>query len=223
MAEDARLTPLGVMVLALLAEGDMHPYEMMRLLRQRRGDRILRVTNGTFYHTVARLERDGLIAEVGVDRDGNRPERTTYTLLPESRLVLEEWVRSGLGRADRTADFRVALAEAHNLPRAEVVELLGARCAALRDERDGLGERLDVARSRGIPAQFLIEVDRHVAMLSAELDWTDGLLERLADPGFDWVGDVHSSASDSRASEPPAATPSGAETSQTHIAGSTAQ
>ena len=28
-----RLTPLGVMVLALLGEGDMHPYEMIRLMR----------------------------------------------------------------------------------------------------------------------------------------------------------------------------------------------
>ena len=76
----ARLTPLGVMVLALLREGEMHPYEMIRLMRHRHDDRIVSVTNGTVYHTVARLERQGLIAEVGIDRDGNRPERTTYAL-----------------------------------------------------------------------------------------------------------------------------------------------
>ena len=33
-----RLTPLGVMVLGLLREDDMHPYEMQRLLRQRRDE-----------------------------------------------------------------------------------------------------------------------------------------------------------------------------------------
>ena len=75
-----RLTPLGVMVLALLREGDMHPYEMIRLMRIRRDDRLVAITNGTVYHTVARLERAGLLAEVGVDRDGNRPERTTYAV-----------------------------------------------------------------------------------------------------------------------------------------------
>ena len=58
-----RLTPLGLMVLALLDEGDMHPYEMIRLLRIRRDDRLVPLTNGTMYHTVARLERAGLIAE----------------------------------------------------------------------------------------------------------------------------------------------------------------
>lgn len=189
MGDDARLTPLGVMVLALLTEGDMHPYEMLRLLRARRDDRIVKLTNGTFYHTVSRLERDGLIAEVGVDREGNRPERTTYTFLPESRAVLEEWVRTRLARADRTAEFRVALAEAHNLPRSEVREMLSARRRALEAERDELRVKLDEACTRSVPEQFLIEIDRHTALLEAELIWTTTFLDRLADPSLDWVGD----------------------------------
>ena len=107
----AKLTPLGVMVLALLREGDMHPYEMMRLMRFRRDDRLVPIQNGTFYHTVGRLERAGLLAEIGVDRDGNRPERTTYTLTDAGRDVVGEWVRRELPRIDRTTEFRVALAE----------------------------------------------------------------------------------------------------------------
>jgi len=202
MSDAVKLTPLGAIVLALLNEGDMHPYEMMRLLRKRRDDRMVRVSNGTFYHTVARLERDGLIAEVGVDRDGNRPERTTYTLQPAALPVLTDWVRRGLGNADRAAEFRVALAEAHNLPRAEVIELLGARHETLREERDQLHQKLEQARTRGVPEQFLIEVDRHVAMLSGELSWSAGLLERLADPRFAWVGDRLTPAAGAAASDP---------------------
>lgn len=195
MTGDARLTPLGAMVLALLAEGDMHPYEMIRLLRHRQDDRIVRVTNGTFYHTVARLERDGLITEAGVDREGNRPERTTYTLQPAARVTLQDWVRAGLGNADRAAEFRVALAEAHNLPRDDVIELLSARHAALQAEHDGLHDKLVAARERPVPEQFLVEIDRHITLLAAELTWTAGLLERLSDPEFAWVGDRSSPAS----------------------------
>lgn len=194
-ADAVKLTPLGAMVLALLAEGDMHPYEMMRLLRKRRGDRIVCLANGTFYHTVARLERDGLIAEVGVDREGNRPERTTYSLQPDARAALEDWVRTGLANADRTAEFRVALAEAHNLPRGEVTEPLGARCRALQTEHDILQGRLGDARFRGVPEQFLIELDRHATLLHAELAWIKHLIGRLADPGFDWIGDQLTPAS----------------------------
>ena len=75
MPDITRLTPLAVMLLATLREGDMHPYELLRLLRERKDDRLVPLQKGTIYHTVARLERDGLLAEVGVDRDGNRPEQ----------------------------------------------------------------------------------------------------------------------------------------------------
>src|SRR6478735_4350293 len=119
-----RLTPLGLMILALLAEGDMHPYEMIRLMRQRRDDRLVTITNGTLYHTVGRLERAGLIAEVGIDREGNRPERTTYTQTDLGREAVGEWVRRELARIDHPAEFRIALAEAHNLDRDEVDALL---------------------------------------------------------------------------------------------------
>lgn len=181
-----RLTPLGLMVLALLAEGDMHPYEMIRLMRMRRDDRLVTITNGTVYHTVARLERAGLLAEVGVDREGNRPERTTYTVTDAGARAVGEWVRRELPRVDRPAEFRVALAEAHNLDRAEVLELLGARCAALAAAQTALADGHRFARLKDVPDQYLLEVDRDEAILAADLDWLDGLLARLADPDFAW-------------------------------------
>jgi DNA-binding PadR family transcriptional regulator len=174
------------MVVALLREGDMHPYEMMRLLRHRRDDRMVKLTNGTFYHTVARLERDGLIAEVGVDREGNRPERTTYTLTERAPEVLAEWVRMHLARTDGVPQFRVALAEAHNLDRAEVISLITARRDALAAEYRALHGGLDSARSRGVAEQFVIELDRHSALLAAELDWTDSFLARLQREDYPW-------------------------------------
>ncbi len=181
-----RLTPLGVMLLALLREGDMHPYEMIRLLRQRHEDRLVTVTNGTVYHTVGRLARCELLTEVGIDRAGNRPERTTYTLTEHGRDAVTDWVRRELARIDRPGEFRVALAEAHNLPREEVVRLLTTRRAALRADhathRDGLAK----ARLREIPEQYLIEVDRQATLLDAELRWTERLLARLTGAGLEW-------------------------------------
>lgn len=185
-----RLTPLGVMVLALLREDDMHPYEMIRLMRHRRDDRILSVTNGTMYHTVARLEKSGLIAEVGVDRDGNRPERTTYTLTDAGHAAVVDWVRRELPRLDRPTEFRVALAEAHNLARDETIALLSTRLAALARTRDDLAAGIRHARESGTQSsvieQYLIEVDRDRALLAADHDWLAALLERLAHPDFVW-------------------------------------
>jgi len=187
MADAARaVTPLGVVVLGLLRESDMHPYQMLRLMRQRRDDRLVGGSRGTLYHTVARLERCGLVAEVGVDRDGNRPERTTYTLTDAGRAAADDWVRDRLPRIDGILEFRVALGEAHDLPRDEVTALLTRRRAALAADLDGLDASLGGAQERGVPLQFLVELDRERHIVGADLAWLDGLLARLADPDIPW-------------------------------------
>ena len=181
-----RLTPIGLMVLALLAEGDMHPYEMIRLMRSRKDDRLVTITNGTMYHTVARLERAGLVSQEGVDREGNRPERTTYAVTDAGARAVREWVRRELVRVDRPAEFRIALAEAHNLDRAEAVELLSRRRDALVAQRDSLEAGLRGATAKEVPEQYLLEVEREGALLRTDLDWLDRIIPRIAGEEFPW-------------------------------------
>ena len=184
--KDPSLTPLGVMILALLREGDMHPYEIGRLLRARRDDRMVSITNGTLYHTISRLHAQGLLDEVGLDREGNRPERTTYTLTGSGFTAVDEWVRRELGSVGRPATFRVALAEAHNLERAEAVDLLRRRRGLLRTELAEYDEGRTDAAVKGVPEQYLLELDRQRVILRAEVDWLDLLLPRLGSPDFPW-------------------------------------
>lgn len=190
----SRLTPLGVMVLALLQEGDMHPYEMARLLRGRHDDRLLPVTNGTLYHTVGRLQKCGLLVEVGIDRDGNRPERTTYAVTDAGIEAIRVWLQRELPRIDRPADFRIALAEAHNLERAEVLALLRERRSALVDDHALHRDYLVRARDKGVPEQVLVEIERQEALLDAELRWLDSLLARLEADGIPWGPDAFTSS-----------------------------
>ena len=186
----AALTPLGVMVLALLRESDMHPYEMVRLLRARHDDRLITVTNGTLYHTVARLQRAGLLDEVGTDREGNRPERTTYTLTEAGREAVVAGVRRSLPRIDREPDARVALAESHNLDRDDAVALLQERREALAASYVLHHDGLAAARTKGVPPQVLVEIERQEALLDAELRWLDSLLTRLDGDELRWGPDA---------------------------------
>ena len=181
-----RLTPMAVMILALLREGDMHPYEMVRLMRARRDERLLTITNGTLYHTVGRLQRAGLIDEVGSDREGNRPERTTYSLTDAGRDALITWLRRELSIIDRPAEFRVALAEAHNLESADVIEALRLRRAALDEGHGSHRDGLVSARRTGVPEQVLVEFERQKVLLDAELRWIDSLIDRLEAEEFPW-------------------------------------
>ena len=181
-----RLTPLGVMVLAMLGEGDMHPYEIIRLMRIRRDDRLVAITNGTMYNTVGRLEKAGLLAEVGVDREGNRPERTTYTVTDAGSSAVTEWVRRELARVDHPAEFRIALAEAHNLERDEVIALLRIRRDALAAAQTLVATGLQGAIVKGVPTQYLLELERDASLQAAELEWLDHLIQRLEGDEIPW-------------------------------------
>lgn len=182
----ATLTPTAVMLLALLHEDDMHAYEMVRLLRERRADRLIALTHGTIYHTVARLERQGRIVEVGSDRDGNRPERTTYALTDAGAADLLAWVRRELVSVDDPGRFRIALTEAHNLPRDEVLALLAQRRELLAASRDAHRSARDRAIAQGSLPQFLIEVHRQAALLDADIAWLDEAVEFIRRPDTVW-------------------------------------
>lgn len=182
----ALLRPLGVMILALLRERDMHPYEMMRTFEARREDRLVSIRRGTLYHQVTALERDGLIAEVGVDREGNRPERTTYSLSSAGNAVVNEWIRAHLPRTDRPAEFRIALAEAHNLERDDVVALLSERLHGLRAQRDADHASLGAATAKGVQRQFLVEIDRARTLLDADIAWTTRLRDDISAGALIW-------------------------------------
>ena len=94
MARATALTPLGVAALSLLVEEPMHPYEMYQLLIARHEDRLVKVRPGTLYHAVGRLEEQGLVTATGTDREGNRPERTTYTISAAGREALTRGCRT---------------------------------------------------------------------------------------------------------------------------------
>src|SRR3954447_10538864 len=92
----AELTSLGLAALALLAERPMHPYEMYQTLVHRREDRNVKVRPGSLYHAVDRLAREGLVDAVGVDREGKRPERTSYAITAGGRRALDDRVATML-------------------------------------------------------------------------------------------------------------------------------
>jgi len=184
------LTPLAVTALALLEERPMHPYEMLQLLRLRGKESVLTIKPGSFYHTVARLAELGLADVHSTGRDGNRPERTLYALTEMGHEAIVGWVRTHLAAPSTPQEFAIALAEAHNLPFDEAVEILQARLSRLRDEESRLREVLRGARARDVPFAFHLEVDRRADLTSADAAWTASTLEHLTADAAAWP-DIH--------------------------------
>ncbi|MDJ0355921.1 PadR family transcriptional regulator [Paenarthrobacter sp. PH39-S1] len=187
MPRSSALNPLSVAALALLAERPMHPYEMYQLLMARSEDRLLKIRPGTLYHCVGRLEEQGLVRAAGTDREGNRPERTSYEISGPGREALSVRLRDLLATpVNEYPSFPLGVAEAHNLPGDDVVELLEERVAALEGQLTRLvhGER--IVTEKNVAKKYWIDLSYQMTMLRAEIDWVRGLQKDIKTGSLGW-------------------------------------
>ncbi|MYQ77086.1 MULTISPECIES: PadR family transcriptional regulator [unclassified Streptomyces] len=172
MAKRRKLSnPLALTVMVLLAERSMHPYEIAQTLRRRGKQHSVKINFGSLYTVVQNLEKHGYVEVTGVQRQGNRPERTLYGLTEAGRAEMLHWLSDLIAvPAEEYPVFETALALLPALPPEEVGELLAdreqaqiVRAAALRGVLAQLGGSL--------PRVFVVETEYQLHMLEAELEW----------------------------------------------------
>lgn len=182
--------PLGMLAVAALgylAERPMHPYEMYQLALHRQEDRVVKVSPGSLYRAVYALEADGLVVASGVDREGARPERTTFEITERGRHLHEERLRELLSTpTNEYPEFGLALSEAHELDAEEVRMLLETRILRQRAELADLERRMTWALEREIPRAYWMNVPYSAAMLRAEIAHLESLLAEIADGALVW-------------------------------------
>ena len=181
------MRPLAVVSLALLSERPMHPYEMYQLLLARGQDATVKLRPGTLYHVVGWLLGAGLVVATGTEREGNRPERTTYAITDEGRRALEIAVMSMISAPQpEYSDFTVAIGEAHTLPLEVVVNLLKTRLAAITAERDRGQKLLDQAVEGRLPRRYVLSGDFALNRANADIAWLTGLIAQLESGSLSW-------------------------------------
>lgn len=183
----AELGPLSIAALALLSERPMHPYEMYQLLIDREEDRLLKVRPGTLYHAVGRLTDAGLVRPLGTERHGNRPERTTYRITASGREQLGKRIATMLTTpAQEYPEFPLAIAQAHNLPRDEVITLLQHRVVVLQADLAAFESGFARADRENVPRRYWIDAGYITTMRRTEINWLHGVLDELASGSLPW-------------------------------------
>lgn len=160
--------PLGLAVLVLLFEKAMHPYEMAATLQQRRKEQSIKLRYGSLYTVVSQLEKEGFIEAAGTERDGGRPERTTYRITDAGETEMRSWLRALLAEPVKDyPHFEAALSLLPALPPRDVQILLAERLGRLEEqERQMQADLREAAAST--PALFLIESEYALALVRAE-------------------------------------------------------
>jgi len=173
---------MALALLSLLATGiPMHPYQMANLLRRTGKDREMKIKWGSLYTVVQNLERHGFIEATSSDREGRRPERTTYAITEAGREEMCDWVRELVADPEpEHPPFEAALSVIGVLGPDETLTLLRRRLAGLEEgiaaDRAMLGEA-----GATVPRLFLIEGEYALAMREAEAVWVRSLIADLAD------------------------------------------
>ena len=183
-----RPSPLTLMVLALLAEAPMHPYEMQRLMQWRGKDQVVRVQRGSLYPAVERLVKAGLVEPMETEREGRRPERTVYQLTETGRETAESWL-SQMVRTVRNEypEFPAALSFLPLLSADEVRAQLTARQMALGKEIAAITSvAQDLREKYQLPRLFAVEDEYRLAMFEAEHAWVGRILDDLASGELYW-------------------------------------
>lgn len=183
-----RASPLMLMVLVLLAEAPMHPYEMQRLMQWRGKDQVVRVQRGSLYPAVERLTRAGLIEPFETEREGRRPERTVYHLTEDGREVAETWLATMVRTVrNEYPEFPAALSFLPLLPADDARSQLTARLLELGKQIAALRSvAVDLREKYQLPRLFTIEDEYRLAMLEAEHGWVNAVLDDLASGELYW-------------------------------------
>jgi DNA-binding PadR family transcriptional regulator len=160
--------------LALLAGASGHGYELKQTLEHEFGELLPALNAGQIYSTLARLERDGLVAGQGVAGDSRR--KRVYELTEAGRAVLAGWIErpvSGTRLKDEFfMKFVVVAAAGLAEPKTLVERQRREYLQSLRDL-----DALLTANGKGPTAELLVE--GAVLHLKADLEWLDLIEQRL--------------------------------------------
>ena len=165
----------------------MHPYEMQRLLKERRKDRVVGIgQRSSFYQAIGRLQRDGLIVASETVQSGARPERTVYAITDRGRSEFFENLRAMLAKPREIfPDFPVAISYLPLLDVEDALSLLDARRAALAAEladiEAGLAHGIDF-----LHRMMLLEVEFRRKVVAAELEWLTEVIGDIRDGRLSW-------------------------------------
>ncbi|WP_028776049.1 PadR family transcriptional regulator [Shimazuella kribbensis] len=80
---------MKLLILGLLLEKDMHPYEIRQLLKERHLLKFIKVKDGSLYYAVDQLKKDACIEIVNIMKESNRPDRTIYRITDHGRKLFQ--------------------------------------------------------------------------------------------------------------------------------------
>ena len=162
-------------ILGLLKQRPMHGYQLSRELAEQLGG-LLRISYGSLYPTLRRLEREGAVEPTGPAAGASGRRKTVYRITEQGEQLFLELLQEAPsdGQAE-DARFRMRLAFFRYLPPETRIRLMERR-------RQGLEDRLAVIketiRSTSDDDYKLALMDHARADTGSDIAWLTGLIHQ---------------------------------------------
>jgi DNA-binding PadR family transcriptional regulator len=167
-------------LLALLDRGPRYGYQLRTEFESRTGS-TWPLNVGQVYTTLARLERDGLVAPAGEDDGGH----AVYAITDDGRAELREWFATPVDRASPPRDeLAIKLAMAVGSPDVDIRAVIQAQrmhtIKAMQDYTRLKAQALDKGPVTRDEVAWLLVLEQLIFSAEAEARWLDHCEARLA-------------------------------------------
>ncbi|MFF9812904.1 PadR family transcriptional regulator [Streptomyces sp. NPDC014006] len=163
-------------LLALLARGPAHGYELKQDLEQLLGSAYPQPNIGQIYVTLGRLEKQGLIEGEEVEQS-SRPNKKIYHLTDAGREALSTWFEDTEDEPRVRDEFFMKLALALQTGLADQIALINRQRRQYLNTMRSLS-KLAAAESRENRIAHLL-IEGAMLHLQADLDWLERCQEEL--------------------------------------------
>ncbi|MHB8780890.1 MAG: PadR family transcriptional regulator [Candidatus Geothermincolia bacterium] len=173
------LPAVEIPILALLAEGELHGYELNRRMREGAISRWLPASKVAIYKALTRLEAGGFLTSTSV-KVGNAPERVVYTLTPPGRDRLSDLLYDLLTAEGPQASLvSLGVHFIGHLPPREAVTALDVRLDALEGALARLERERRIVDDLASPMDLLL-LDHDIERHRVEVTWLQRIREEFS-------------------------------------------
>lgn len=175
------LSKLAALILGIVSEKERNPYEITKMLEHLNTRKWLPLADSTVYATINNLKKNGLITG-RLERNGNLPEKTIYSITPEGEFEFHESITNFL-EDDFTgpSNFDIGILLMYNLSKPEILLKLKKKMERL--ENNSYVIRKQILSFEMNPAQVaftsLTMLKHRMHLIEAELKTIRELIKEL--------------------------------------------
>ncbi|WP_379128176.1 PadR family transcriptional regulator [Paenibacillus sp. sgz500958] len=119
---------MKLVILGLLLERNMHPYEINIVMKERAIDRITKLQMGSLYYAVDKMAEEGHIEAVEVISSPDRPDKTIYRITDKGKTLFEQLVLQLFKKNDEIFHpLYLAVAMSRHVDQGKIEKLLAER------------------------------------------------------------------------------------------------